>query len=192
MEVSVWDFENEEQKVAMMEGITKTNCGKKLKLIRDVSGLSRRDLGKIIGSSESTISRLERGESEPTNEFLYRLSGLVAIGHAKYSALSESEKEKLSDYIGLSGGATAGVGGAIAAVSSCGTTLGLSAAGITSGLAAIGGSMLGGLAVVASIPIAAGAAGYGLVRGIKAICDANKLSCKEVDGKYEIVPKALS
>ena len=50
--------------------------------------------------------------------------------------------------------------------------------------------MLGGLAVVATIPLAAGAAGYGLVKGIKEICKANRLNCKEVDGHWEIAPKA--
>ena len=69
---------------------------------------------------------------------------------------------------------------------------GLSAAGMTSGLAALGGgTMLGGLAVVATIPVAAGAVGFGLVKGIKAICKANKLSCKEVDEKWEIRRKGL-
>lgn len=190
MEQSVWDFENEVQKREMLEPITTDNCGQKLKLVREISGMSRRDLAQVLGISESTISRLERGETKPTNDFINCLSALVVIGHSKYSNLSDSEKEKLSDYLGLGGGATAGVGGSIAAVSASGTVAGLSGAGITSGLAAIGGSMLGGLAVVASVPIIAGAAGYGLVKGIKAICKANKLSCKEIDGKYEIVPIA--
>jgi hypothetical protein len=34
-----------------------------------------------------------------------------------------------------------------------------------------------------------GLLGYGLVKGIKKICVANKLSCQEVDGKWEIVKK---
>jgi hypothetical protein len=51
--------------------------------------------------------------------------------------------------------------------------------------------MLGGLAVVAIIPVAVGAAGYGLVKGIKAICKANKLDCNknEADKNWEIVPQ---
>jgi hypothetical protein len=120
---------------------------------------------------------------------MLRLSGLVAIGHAKYSKMSESDKEKVSEYIGATGGIAAGIGGAIAAISASGAVAGLSAAGITSGLAALGGSMLGGLAVVAVIPVVAGAAGYGLIKGIKAICDANRLDCKEIDNHWEIVPQ---
>jgi hypothetical protein len=47
--------------------------------------------------------------------------------------------------------------------------------------------MLGGIAVVAVIPAATAGMGYGIVRGIKAICEANELSCQEVDGRFEIM-----
>jgi DNA-binding XRE family transcriptional regulator len=187
-ESDVWEFENEGQKRKMLEAITEDNCADKLKLVRKVSGLSRRELAKILGMSESTIFRLETKRTKPTSDFTNRLSALVAIGRAKYSQMSKAEQERLSEYIGTTGGAAAGVGGAIAAVSAAGAVGGLSAAGITSGLAAIGGGMLGGIAVVAVLPLAVGAAGYGLVKGIKSICKANNLDCKEVDGKYEITP----
>ena len=184
---SVWEFESEEQKQAMLEPINEANCGAKLKLVRDVSGISRRELAKVLGVSESTICRLETKKTKPTNDFLLRLTGLVAIGRAKYSQLSDKDKETISEYIGTAGGVAAGVGGAIGAISASGAVAGLSAAGMTSGLAALGGgAMLGGIAVVATIPVAVGAAGYGLVKGIKAICEANRLYCTEVDGKYEI------
>jgi|MDTC01.2.fsa_nt_gb transcriptional regulator with XRE-family HTH domain len=186
---SVWEFEDEEQETAMLETITDENCGAKLKLVREVSGLSRRGLAEVIGVAESTIYRLETKKTLPSPDFMLRLSGLVAIGHAKYSKMSEADKETVSEYIGAAGGIVAGVGGAIGAISVSGAVADFSAAGITSGLAALGGSMLGGLAVVAAIPVAAGAAGYGLVKGIKAICEANKLDCKEVDEHWEIVPK---
>jgi DNA-binding XRE family transcriptional regulator len=186
---SVWDFKDENQKKLMLEPITKENCGAKLKLVRDVSGLSRRQLAKVIGVVESTICRLENGNTHPNSEFMLRLRGLFAIGIAKYSKMSENEKEHLSEYIGVGGGIVAGVGGAIGAISASGAVAGLSAAGITSGLAAIGGSMLGGLAVVAIIPVAAGAAAYGLIKGIKAICKANQLDCKKVQDHWEIVPQ---
>lgn len=187
---NIWSFENEKQEKQMNESVTPENCHHKLKLIREISGLSRKDLASILGVSESTITRIERKKTVPTQDFMLRLAGLVAIGHAKYSTLSDDEKASLAEYLGIGGGATAGVGGAIGAVATAGSIAGLSATGITSGLAAIGGSMLGGLAVVASIPVAAGIAGFGLVKGIKAICKANNLSCKEVDGRYEIIPEA--
>jgi len=186
---SVWDFENQKQRREMLEPITEHNCGAKLKLVRGVSGLSRRELAAVIGTAESTIYRLEKGQTQPSTKFMLALSGLVAIGHAKYSKMSKEDKEKVSEYIGAVGGAAAGIGGAIGAISVSGAVAGLSAAGITSGLAALGGSMLGGLAVVATIPLAVGAAGFGLVKGIKAICEANNLDCKEVDGHWEIVPR---
>ena len=187
---SVWEFEDEDQKRDMLEPITPENCGAKLKLVREVSGLSRRYLADVLGVAESTVFRLEKKQTMPRTDFMLKLSGLVAIGHAKYSKMSEADKEKVSEYIGAAGGIAAGVGGAIGAISVSGAVAGLSAAGITSGLAALGGSMLGGLAVVAVIPAAVGAAGCGLVRGIKAICKANRLDCKEVDDHWEIVPKA--
>jgi transcriptional regulator with XRE-family HTH domain len=186
---SVWEFTNEEEREKMTETITPENCGDKLILVRQVSGLSRRELAKILGCSESTIVRIERKGTLPTNDFLFRLLALVSIGHSKYSKMSAKEKEGISEVIGASGGILAGVGGAIGAISASGAVAGLSAAGITSGLAAIGGgAILGGVAVVAAIPVAVGAAGFGLVKGIKKICEANRLSCKEIDGKYEIRP----
>ncbi|MCD6304105.1 MAG: helix-turn-helix transcriptional regulator, partial [Planctomycetes bacterium] len=160
------------------------------RLVREVSGLSRRDLAKVLGVAESTIYRLETKKTLPTTDFMLRLSALVAIGYARFSKMSEEDKEKVSEYIGAGGGIAAGIGGAIGAISASGAVAGLSAAGITSGLAALGGSMLGGIAVVAAIPVAAGFVGYGLVKGIKAICEANKLECKEVDEHWELVPKS--
>ena len=189
---SVWDFESEEQKKKMLEPILKDNCGQKLKLVREVSGISRRGLAGVFDISESTMCRLETGKSKPTKDFMLKLAGLVAIGHAKYSKMNKSERKKLAQYLGAAGGITTGVGGSIAVVSTAGVA-GTSAAGITSGLAAIGGgTMLGGIAVIASIPLALGAAGFGLVKGFKAICKANKLNCKEVDGRYEITPEPPS
>jgi len=186
---SVWEFESEEQKTRMLEPITQENCGKKLRLVREVSGLSRRELAQVIGVAESTIYRLETEKTQPTVDFMLRLSALVAIGHARFTQMSEKEKERISEYIGATGGVAAGVGGAIGAISASGVVAGLSAAGITSGLAALGGTMLGGIAVVAAVPVAAGFAGYGLVKGIKAICEANRLDCKEVHGHWELVPE---
>ena len=186
---SVWGFESEEQKTRMLEPITEENCGSKLKLVREVSGMSRRQLADVLGVAESTIYRLETNRTRPTMPFMYKLTALVAIGHESFSKMSEAEKERISECIGTTGGVAAGVGGAIGAISASGAVAGLSAAGITSGLAALGGTMLGGIAVVAAIPVAAGFAGYGLVKAIKAICEANQLDCKKVDEHWELVPE---
>jgi len=184
---SVWEFESEEQKKEMLEEITQENCGKKLKMVRDLTGISRRDLAATLGVSESTVFRIETKKTLPTKDFMLRLGGLCALGYARYSKMSKKEKETVSEYIGAGGGVATGIGGAIGAISASGSIAGLSAAGITSGLATLGGgTMLGGIIVVGAIPIAVGAAGYGLVKGIKAICEANKLSCKEVNKRFEI------
>jgi len=185
---SVWEFESEHQRDEMLEAITQRNCGKKMRLVREVSGLSRRELAEALDVAESTIYRLETKKTQPTTDFMLKLSALVAIGYTSFSRMSEKDKEKIAECIGAAGGITAGVGGAIGAISASGAVAGLSAAGITSGLAALGGTMLGGIAMVASIPVAAGFAGYGLVKGIKAICKANRLNRREVDGHWELVP----
>ena len=77
---SVWEFTNEEEREKMTETITPENCGDKLILVRQVSGLSRRELAKILGCSESTIVRIERKGTLPTNDFLFRLLAIAADG----------------------------------------------------------------------------------------------------------------
>ena len=182
---------DEKEKALFEEPVTKENCGSKLKLIREVMGISRRQLAKTIGVSESTLRRLEDspdgGGTLPTEDFMNRLKALSVIGVTKYAEMSDSQKEKISEVVAASGGIIAGVGGSIAAIGAAGSVAGFSAAGITSGLATIGGgTMLAGIGVIAAIPVATGLLGFGLVKGIKAICDANKLATKEVNEKWEI------
>ena len=184
-----WGCKDKDTVRALTEPVTEDNCGAKLKLIRDLSGLSRKELAQALGCSQSTIVRLEGGETRASHSFMLRLMALVTIGHAKYANMNAKEKSELTAILSAGGVVTAGIGAAITAVSSAGATAGLTAAGVTSGLAAIGGgAMLGGLTVVAAIPLMAGAAGFGLARAIRAICVANKLRCKEVDSQYEIHP----
>ena len=184
---SEWNFKDKRQEAEFKEHVTKKNCGAKLRLIRELLGISRRELARIIGVSESTLRRLEENNTLPTDEFMNRLQALCVIGAAKYGKLTDSEKEKVSEVIGVAGGVVAGVGGSIAAIGAAGAVSGFSAAGITSGLAAVGGgAMLAGIGVVAAIPVATGLLGYGLVKGIKSICEANNLSCTEVNERWEI------
>jgi len=182
---------NKKEKALLEETVTEDNCGSKIKLIKKVVGISHKNLAKIIGVSESTLRRLENRESKPTEDFMNRLMALSYVGVMKYGKMSDSDKEKISEFVGASGGVVAGMGGSIAAIGAAGTVSGFSAAGITSGLAAIGGgTMLAGIGVVAAIPVATGALGYGLVKGIKAICKANNLSSDEVNGRWEIRRKS--
>lgn len=67
-----------------------------------------------------------------------------------------------------SGAAGAAAGGATGATALYfGGVTGLSAAGITSGLAAIGGSMVLGIGVIAALPLAGGLLGYAGCRALK-------------------------
>jgi hypothetical protein len=79
--------------------------------------------------------------------------------------------EKVGAGVGGAAGTAAGVGGGVAAVSAAGTTAGLSGPGIMAGLTAIGGTALGGIAVIAvgSVALAAAGAfgGYKLVKWLK-------------------------
>ena len=109
----MWEYENEEQKQAMEEVITSENCGKKLKLVREVSGLSRKELADILGCSETTIFRLETDKSKATEEFIYRLRALTVIGYHKFKTLSDAEKAMLGETLGAAGGVATGVAGSL-------------------------------------------------------------------------------
>lgn len=79
------------------------------------------------------------------------------------------KKETEATVAGAAGG-VAGAAGAVGAVSALGTA-GLSAAGITSGLATVGsivgGGMAAGVVITATAPLAAAAAAYGLYKWLK-------------------------
>ncbi len=171
-----------------IEEITQENCGEKIRLIRKVSGITRAELAKVMGCSESVITRLETKRTMATEDFINRLRALSVIGYHKFSKYSDTEKDSIIATIGAAGGGILGIGSAISAVSGAGAVAGLSVAGVTSGLAALGmGSLVAGVAVVATIPVAVGFAGYGLIKGIKAIAAANNLSITEIDDRFEIV-----
>ena len=93
------------------------------------------------------------------------------------------------EQIGAVGGWILGFGGIASAISASGVA-GLSAVGITSGLASIGaligGGMVAGVVVSAAIPIAIGALGYKVVKGIKSMIKDNKLTTDKFDPIWEI------
>ena len=168
------------------EEITAKNCGEKLKLIRKVLVITRAEISKIIGCSESVVARIEIGKTLASEDFRSRLNALSVIGYHRFKELSEAQKESVGKSSGKAGGSL-GLGEALAAVSASGVA-GLSAAGVTSGLTAIGiGSLVGGLAIVATIPVAAGFSGFGLVKALQKIADANNLTITEIDEKWEII-----
>lgn len=182
-----WEYPDEETRAKFEEPVTPENCGEKLKLVQKIARMSRREFAKLLGVSEATVRRLEAGTSVPTDEFMDQLYALQVIGLARFQAVSEDDREHASELIGAGGGVATGIGASLGAISASGSVAGLSAAGITSGLATVGGgTMLAGIGVVASVPVLTGLAGYGLVKGIKAICKANDLESEEVDGRWEI------
>jgi len=114
---------------------------------------------------------------------------MIELGFKSYSKLSVAEKEKISEILGVVGGGTVGIGAVTAAVSALGLA-GLSAAGITSGLAAlgaiIGGGMVAGLSVAAAIPLGVAALGYGTIKAVKATLESYKSGQEKIDPRWEM------
>jgi hypothetical protein len=146
-------------------------------------------ISEAIGCSHAALARILAGISKPTVEFIIQVGILIEIGYEKYKKLSDVEKEKISEKMATISGGVVGFGTITAAISASGGVVGLSAAGITSGLAAIGavvgGGMTAGVAVFAAIPIAAGAAGYGIIKGVKYLFSQRKLNNEAIDPKWE-------
>lgn len=151
---------------------------------------SARQIAKAIGCTESSVKRIIEGITYPSDEMIRRCGVMMDAGYKEYSKLTEAQKEKISDTIGAISGGALGFASITAAISASGTVIGLSAAGITSGLAAIGGivgaGMVGGVVLLAAAPVAVGVAGFGLIKGIKAVIGANKLNNTDFDSKWEI------
>lgn len=170
-----------------MEELNRQNFSKQLSGFIEDEDLSCRQVAKAIGCSEATICRLCPERSTwASDEMLNRAKVMLYLGFRQYSKLSESQKRTIEEKaVGLGGG-VASIGAIAFAVNSMGLVTGLSAAGITSGLAAIGGTMMGGVMVAAAAPVAVGAVGYGVVRGMKHVLDNQKLSKISIDLRWEI------
>ena len=173
-----------------MDSITRDNCKVLLAAFIEENDLSAREMAKAIPCSEASISRILAGESLPTDNMLAEVGILIEIGFERYSNLSNSEKKKLLDAMGAVGGGAIGFSAITAAVSTLGAVSGLSAAGVTTGLGAlgaiVGGSMVAGISVAAAIPIAAGAAGYGVIKAAKIISRKYKMDQEKFDPEWEM------
>jgi len=171
----------------MTDEINKENCRILLANFIEKESITKKDLSKKVGCSTPTVSRILGDETHPTDKFIEQVGIMIITGFKKYSKLSDTEKESISEAIGSVGGGVLGFGAITAAVSASGTVAGLSAAGIASGLAAIGvGGMTGGILTVAAIPIAAGGIGYGIVKGIKYLISDKKSKSIVIDEIWEI------
>ena len=169
--------------------IDKNNLTNLLAGFIEKNNLEIKEVAKEINCSISTIKRLIAQETLPTERMIKQVGIMISIGFEKYKKLSKSEKEKISETIGVVSGGALGFGVITAAVSAAGSVAGLSAAGITSGLAAIGavvgGGMAAGIFVACGIPFAGVSIGYGIVKGIKMLIKKHKLNNNDIDNAWE-------
>ena len=137
-----------------------------------------------------TLTRIILEKTLASDEMIIQTGLMMQIGYKQYSKLSDAEKEKFSETIGAVGGGVLGFASIAGAISVLGTA-GLSAAGITSGLAAlgaiVGGGMVAGVTVAAALPLGVAAAGYGVVKMVKSKAGDIKVNMKNIDSKWEIV-----
>jgi hypothetical protein len=149
-----------------------------------------RRIAGAIKCSEATLQRLLAHRTQPSDEMLRQGAFLIELGFERYSRLSTAEREKLSTALGAIGGGVIGFGSVTATVGAMGSVAGLSAAGISSGLGAMGaivsGGMAAGVAVAAAIPIAAAGMGYGIIRAVKYFVSEQQLNAKAHDPQWEI------
>ena len=152
--------------------------------------LSARRIADAIGCSESSLDRILADVTLASDEMLREGGVLMELGFDRYSKLTGAEREQLSEIIGTISSGAIGFGSITTAVSTMGSVAGLSAAGISSGLAAIGaligGGMAAGVVVAAAIPIAVASIGYGIVRTVKYFISKNQLDADELDPKWEL------
>ncbi len=173
-----------------MKDINRDNCRLLLAAFIEENDLTVRVVAKAIGSSDASLTRILFGKTYPSDEMIKQVGIMIEVGFGPYEKLSQADKEKMSEAIGATGGGILGFGTITAAVSSLGSIAGLSAAGITSGLAslgsAVGGGMLAGVSVAAALPFAAGALGYALIKGVKHWADEQNLNSTDIDPRWEI------
>jgi hypothetical protein len=170
--------------------INKVNCRLLVAAFMEKNQISVPRVSRALGCSTATLGRLLSFASLPTAEFMKQVGIMMAIGMPKYERLSNAEKEKISEVIGTGSATAFGFAAISAAVSASGTVAGLSAAGISSGLYAIGalvgGGMAVGVVVAAAIPLAAGAAGYAIIKGVKFCFSERELKGKDINPRWEI------
>jgi hypothetical protein len=164
------------------------NCRLFLAAFIEKNKIITRKVAKVIGCSEPTLNRILVRKTLPSDEMIRQSGIMMELGYKSYSKLSKADKEKISEAIGTLGGGSLGFASITAVISSLGIS-GLSAAGIASGLATLGavvsGGMVAGVLITATIPIAAGVVGYGLIKGIKKIVENSKLNIENYDPFWE-------
>lgn len=168
----------------MPQGVTRENCGIVLKELRQKFGsMSMADLAKTLGVSRSTVMRIEAGQTFPSEDLLNRLKAIQLIGISKFRALSEKDRDRFALFMDEIGENPDDFSSAAAAH----MVKALTPSGILAGLGTIAGASLNlSTSVVSAVPVLSSLAGYGLVKGLKAILEANDLNCTENEGVWEI------
>ena len=168
----------------MPKSVTRKNCGSVLRELRQRFGsMSVAELAKALGVSRSTVMRIEAGQTIPSDDLINRLKAIQLIGISKFRALSEIDNARFLELIEEIGENPEIFSEAITKR----MVKELTPAGILAGLGTIASASLNlSTSVISSIPVLASLAGYGLVKGLKAILEANNLSCIENEGVWEI------
>lgn len=168
----------------MPKSVTRENCGKVLKELRQRFGsMSVAELAKTLGVSRSTVMRIEAGQTIPSDDLLNRLKAIQVIGISKFRALSEKDRFRFLELLEEIGENPEmfSKGAAKRMVKE------LTPAGILAGLGTIASASLNvSTSVVSSIPVLSSLAGYGLVKGLKSVLEANDLFCIENEGVWDI------
>ena len=115
-----------------MKEITRDNCRLLLAAFLEEHELIVRDVARVIGCSEASMARVLAAKTKPSDEMLKQVGVMFGIGFERHKTLSESEKEKIFESLGV---VTSGAFGFVSIgtiVSSLGSVAGVSAAGITS------------------------------------------------------------
>ncbi len=164
--------------------VTRHNCGHVFKALRRKFGsMSVAELARILGVSRSTVMRIEAGQSRPSDDLLNRLKALQLIGISRFRALSGEDQARFRELIRETGEDPALFSKTITDK----MVKELTPAGILAGLGAIAGASLNlSASIITSIPVLSSLAGYGLIKGLQAVLEANQLHCTENNGQWDI------
>jgi len=157
------------------------------------SDIKAKDAAEVIGCPEASIVRILAAQTLPSDEMVEQIELMMKLGfpqYAEYSKLSKADRHKFSENTSKFLSGASGFWAIGQAISAAGVA-GLSGAGVTSGLAAIGtivgGGMVAGVGVTAAIPLATGYLGWKGVQKVQKFNDARNLHKVTFDQRWEIL-----